>query len=53
MRLDVLSDPHTAVVDAMEQGQSFELFKKNIKPLLQLLFSPLLFLICARPSRPG
>ncbi|MDR1252462.1 MAG: hypothetical protein LBK62_09885 [Treponema sp.] len=35
MQLDVLSDLHTAVVDAMEQGQSFESFKKNIKPLLQ------------------
>jgi SPP1 gp7 family putative phage head morphogenesis protein len=35
MQLDVLSDLHTAVVDAMEKGQSFESFKKNIKPLLQ------------------
>jgi hypothetical protein len=35
MQLDVLSDLHTAVVDAMEQGQSFESFKKNIKPILQ------------------
>jgi hypothetical protein len=35
MQLDVLSDLQTAVVDAMEQGQSFESFKKNIKPLLQ------------------
>jgi uncharacterized protein with gpF-like domain len=35
MQLDVLSDLHTAVVDAMEQGRSFESFKKNIKPLLQ------------------
>jgi uncharacterized protein with gpF-like domain len=35
MQLDVLSDLLTAVVDAMEKGQSFESFKKNIKPLLQ------------------
>jgi uncharacterized protein with gpF-like domain len=35
MQLDVLSDLYTAVVDAMEKGQSFESFKKNIKPLLQ------------------
>ena len=35
MQLDVLSDLHTAVINAMEQGQSFESFKKNIKPTLQ------------------
>ena len=35
MQLDVLSDLHSAVVDAMEQGQSFESFKRNIKPMLQ------------------
>ncbi|MDR0722042.1 MAG: phage head morphogenesis protein [Treponema sp.] len=35
MQLDVLSDLHTAVVEAMEQGQSFETFKKTIKPVLQ------------------
>jgi len=35
MQLDVLSDLHTAVVDAMEKGQSFESFRKNITPLLQ------------------
>jgi hypothetical protein len=35
MQLDVLSDLHNAVTDAMEKGQSFESFKKNIKPLLQ------------------
>jgi hypothetical protein len=35
MQLDVLSDLHTAVVDAMEKGQSFESFKKNLQPLLQ------------------
>jgi uncharacterized protein with gpF-like domain len=35
MQLDVLSDLHTAVVDVLEHGQSFESFKKNIKPLLQ------------------
>jgi hypothetical protein len=31
----VLSDLHTAVVEAMEQGQSFETFKKNLTPILQ------------------
>jgi hypothetical protein len=35
MQYDVLSDLHMAVVDAMEHGQSFESFKKNIKPVLQ------------------
>jgi len=35
MQLDVLADLHTAVVDAMEKGQSFESFKKNIAPVLQ------------------
>jgi SPP1 gp7 family putative phage head morphogenesis protein len=35
MQMDVLSDLHTAVVNAMEQGQSFEGFKKNIKPILE------------------
>jgi uncharacterized protein with gpF-like domain len=35
MRLDALSDLHTAVVDAMEKRQSFESFKKNINPVLQ------------------
>jgi hypothetical protein len=35
MQLDVLSDLHNAVVDAMEQGQSFESFRKNIAPVLQ------------------
>jgi hypothetical protein len=35
MQLDVLSDLHNAVTDAMEKGQSFESFKKNIKPLLR------------------
>jgi hypothetical protein len=35
MQLDVLSDLHTAVVEAMEKGQSFESFKINIKPVLQ------------------
>jgi hypothetical protein len=34
-QLDVLADLHKAIVDAMENGQSFESFKKNIKPLLQ------------------
>jgi uncharacterized protein with gpF-like domain len=35
MQLDVLADLHNAVVGAMEKGQSFESFKKKIKPLLQ------------------
>jgi uncharacterized protein with gpF-like domain len=35
MQLDVLADLHSAVVDAMEKGQSFESFKKNIAPVLQ------------------
>jgi uncharacterized protein with gpF-like domain len=35
MQLDVLSDLHSAVVNAMEKGQSFESFKKNLKPVLQ------------------
>jgi uncharacterized protein with gpF-like domain len=35
LQLDVLADLHSAVVDAMEKGQSFESFKKNIKPVLQ------------------
>ena len=35
MQMDVLSDLHTAVIKAMEQGQSFEGFKKNIKPILE------------------
>jgi len=35
MQLDVLSDFHTAVTKAVENGQSFETFKKDIKPILQ------------------
>jgi hypothetical protein len=35
MQLDVLADLHNAVIEAMEKGQSFESFKKNIKPVLQ------------------
>ncbi|MDR2733382.1 MAG: hypothetical protein LBC99_01915 [Spirochaetota bacterium] len=35
MQLDVLADLHTAVTEAMAKGQSFESFKKNLKPLLQ------------------
>jgi uncharacterized protein with gpF-like domain len=35
LQLDVLADLHTAIVDAMEQGESFETFKKNLKPILQ------------------
>ncbi|MDR0475976.1 MAG: phage head morphogenesis protein [Treponema sp.] len=35
MQIDVLSDLHNAVIQAVEQGQSFDTFKKNIKPVLQ------------------
>ena len=35
MQLDVLSDMHNAVIQAVEKGQSFETFKKNLKPTLQ------------------
>ena len=35
MQLDVLSDMHNAVTKAVENGQSFETFKKNLKPTLQ------------------
>ena len=35
MQLDVLSDMHNAVAKAIEKGQSFESFKKNIAPALQ------------------
>ena len=35
MQLDVLSDMHNAVAKAVEKGQSFETFKKNIAPALQ------------------
>ncbi|MDR1300928.1 MAG: hypothetical protein LBK43_00450 [Treponema sp.] len=35
MQLDILADIHNAVTEAMEKGQSFETFKKNIKSLLQ------------------
>jgi len=35
MQIDVLSDLHNAVIQAVEKGQSFESFKKNIKPTLQ------------------
>ena len=35
MQVDVLSDLHNAVTGAMEKGQSFESFKKGIKPILQ------------------
>jgi hypothetical protein len=34
MQLDVLSDLHNAAINAVEHGQSFETFKKNIKPTL-------------------
>jgi uncharacterized protein with gpF-like domain len=34
MQLDVLTGLHKSVISAVEQGQSFETFKKNIKPLL-------------------
>jgi len=35
MQYDVLSDLHNAVIQAVEKGQSFETFKKNIKSTLQ------------------
>jgi hypothetical protein len=35
MQLDVLGDLHNSVTAAIESGQSFETFKKNIKPVLQ------------------
>jgi hypothetical protein len=35
MQIDVLSDLHEAVTEAIGNGQSFEAFKKNIKPTLQ------------------
>jgi uncharacterized protein with gpF-like domain len=35
VQLDVMTDLRGAIVDAMEKGQSFESFKKNIKPVLQ------------------
>jgi hypothetical protein len=35
MQLDVLSDMHNAVIQAVEKGQSFDTFKKNIKPILR------------------
>ena len=35
MQIDVLSDMKKAVEKAIEDGQSFETFKKNIKPTLQ------------------
>ena len=34
MQIDVLSDIHEAVIKAMEQGQTFEHFKKYLKPTL-------------------
>jgi uncharacterized protein with gpF-like domain len=35
MQIDVLSDMHNAVAKAVESGQSFETFRKNLKPTLQ------------------
>ena len=35
MEKDVLSDMHNAVIQAVEKGQSFATFKKNIIPLLE------------------
>jgi SPP1 gp7 family putative phage head morphogenesis protein len=35
MQIDVLSDFHAAVTKAVGNGQSFESFKKEIKPILQ------------------
>ena len=35
VQLDVLADLRGSVIDAMEKGQSFESFKKNITPVLR------------------
>ena len=35
VQLDVLSDMHNAVIQAVEKGQSFDTFKKNLKPTLR------------------
>jgi uncharacterized protein with gpF-like domain len=35
VQLNVLADLHNAVTAAVENGQSFDRFKKNIAPLLQ------------------
>jgi uncharacterized protein with gpF-like domain len=35
MQVDVLSNLHNAVIQAVEKGQSFDTFKKSIKPTLQ------------------
>jgi hypothetical protein len=35
MQLDVLSDLHNAVIKAVESGESFDTFRKNIAPILQ------------------
>jgi uncharacterized protein with gpF-like domain len=35
MRLDALSGPHNAAIAAVENGQSFDTFKKNIAPALR------------------
>jgi len=35
MRLDVLRDIRSALLDALEQGQTLDAFKKNLTPLLQ------------------
>jgi hypothetical protein len=35
MQIDVLSDLHNAVIQAVEKGQSFDTFKKSIKPILK------------------
>jgi hypothetical protein len=35
MQLDVLADLHNATIAAIEKGESFDTFKKNLKPLLQ------------------
>ena len=35
MQLDVLTDLHNSVISSIENGESFDTFRKNIKPLLQ------------------
>jgi len=34
-RLDLLNDIHSSLVDAMQRGQNFETWKKNIQPTLE------------------
>jgi hypothetical protein len=35
MQIDILSDLHNAAIQAAEKGQSFDTFKKNLKPTFQ------------------